>query len=132
MILFSGEVKIDLKRIPKPYGRPKEIKEWPLSKETNSLFEKTRVRGWWPVAGKPKKKDKKKNKIAKSVERVLTVGFNLSIHHFIRPERLFLREIIPLSGWLNSQYSNMKHSQLKKQFSMFMSQKSLHLCYLTT
>ena len=77
MILFSGQVEIDLKRIPKPYGRPKEIKDWPLSKETNSLFEKVRVRGWWPVAGKPKKKDKKKNKIAKSVERVLTVRFNL-------------------------------------------------------
>ena len=79
-------MEIDLKEIPKPYGRSKDIKDWPLSMETNSLFEKIRVRGWWPVAGKPKKKDQKKDKegAEKSDKLVLTVGrykFRLLLDH---------------------------------------------------
>ena len=69
--LLKGDVKLDLHELAKPCGRSKDIKDWPLSNETNSLFEKRRVNGWWPIVGEPTKKDKKKDPNVK--KNVLTV-----------------------------------------------------------
>ncbi len=68
-------MKFNLKKIPKPSGRSKNIKDWILSEENNSLFDKGVVKGWWPVAGKPKKKDREKDAQTgkKSDKLVLTV-----------------------------------------------------------
>jgi hypothetical protein len=66
-------VVLNLHKLPKPYGRAKDIKDWPLLSDEancNSLFEKERVRGWWPVAGKPKNGSKGEKK---SDELVLKV-----------------------------------------------------------
>ena len=78
---LKGDVKLHLHALSKPFGRSKDIKDWPLSEETNSLFEKVRVKGWWPVAGKPKKQDKKKNQNGeeKSDKFVLTVSIDKAV-----------------------------------------------------
>ena len=66
---------LNLHKLPKPYGRAKDIKDWPLLSDEancNSLFEKERVRGWWPVAGKPKngsKGEKKSDELVLKVSR---------------------------------------------------------------
>ncbi|XP_028401914.1 myoferlin-like isoform X2 [Dendronephthya gigantea] len=81
---FIGDVKLDLQNLPKPYRNAKDITDWPLSEKTNSLFDKRRVKGWWPVAGKPKEngREKKKGKDkekAKSNQLVLTGKIELTL-----------------------------------------------------
>lgn len=71
-------MKLHLHDLSKPFGRSKDIKDWPLSEKTNSLFEKGRVRGWWPVAGKPKKNYSSGEE--NSDKLVLTVRIAFSLH----------------------------------------------------
>lgn len=83
-------MKLDLHELPKPRGRSKDIKDCALSLVTNSLFDKERVRGWWPVAGRLKEKDKENDSKSKrksgltvrTVFVVWTIVYALSKHWF--------------------------------------------------